>query len=80
VAAGLISRFGWQSIFVVGGILPCLIGFIALALLPESIRFLVLKGGSKERVNRYLSRISPGSGPFDELWLEPMNIGPVHLS
>src|SRR5207253_7308914 len=32
-----------------------------------SIRFLVLKGGSKERVNRYLSRISPGSGPFDEL-------------
>ena len=67
VAAGLISRFGWQSIFVVGGILPCLIGFIALALLPESIRFLVLKGGSKERVNRYLSRISPGSVPFDEL-------------
>src|SRR6267378_3890024 len=44
VAAGLISRFGWQS-----------------------IRFLVLKAGSKERVNRYLSRISPGSGPFDEL-------------
>ncbi|HYR89229.1 MAG TPA: MFS transporter [Terriglobia bacterium] len=67
VAAGLITRFGWQSIFVVGGILPCLIGLIALALLPESIRFLVLKGGSKARVTRYLSRISPGSGPFDEV-------------
>jgi len=59
VAAGLISRFGWQSVFVVGGIFPCIAAALALAFMPESIRFLVLKGGQERRVARYLSRIAP---------------------
>ena len=59
VAAALIRQYGWQSVFIVGGIVPIIIGVVALAVLPESIRFLVLKGGSRERVNRYLSKIAP---------------------
>jgi AAHS family 4-hydroxybenzoate transporter-like MFS transporter len=59
VAAGLISRFGWQSVFVVGGVFPCVAAVIAMFFLPESIRFLVLKGGQEDRVARYLSRIAP---------------------
>jgi MFS transporter, AAHS family, 4-hydroxybenzoate transporter len=59
VAAGLISRFGWQSVFVVGGVFPCVAAVIAMAFLPESIRFLVLKGGQEDRVARYLGRIAP---------------------
>jgi AAHS family 4-hydroxybenzoate transporter-like MFS transporter len=59
VAAGLISRFGWQSVFLVGGVFPCVAAVIAMAFLPESIRFLVLKGGREDRVARYLSRIAP---------------------
>jgi len=59
VAAALISRFGWQSVFVVGGIFPCLAAVLALAVMPESIRFLVLKGGRERRVAYYLSRIAP---------------------
>jgi AAHS family 4-hydroxybenzoate transporter-like MFS transporter len=59
VAAGMIERFGWQSVFLVGGALPCVIAVLLLALLPESIRFLVLKGGQEDRVARYLSKIAP---------------------
>jgi AAHS family 4-hydroxybenzoate transporter-like MFS transporter len=35
IAAGLITRFGWQAVFVVGGSLPLLIGVLTMALLPE---------------------------------------------
>jgi MFS transporter, AAHS family, 4-hydroxybenzoate transporter len=61
VAAGLIARFGWQSIFVVGGVLPIVIGIIAIGILPESIRFLVLKGGQDEKVKHYLRRVAPAA-------------------
>jgi len=59
VAATIIPRFGWQSVFVVGGVVPILIGVAALFLLPDSIRFLIVKGKQDARVRRYLSRIAP---------------------
>ena len=61
VAAGLISRFGWQSVFIVGGIFPCIAAVLAMVFMPESIRFLVLKGGQEHRVARYLKRIAPSA-------------------
>lgn len=67
IAAGLISRFGWQAVFVVGGSIPLLIAALTVAFLPESIRFLLLKGGQEKRVKQYLSRISPGTPPSDEM-------------
>jgi AAHS family 4-hydroxybenzoate transporter-like MFS transporter len=57
IAASLIPRYGWPSVFVVGGITPLVIGLAAIAWLPESIRFLLVKGGSEARVRKYLSRI-----------------------
>jgi AAHS family 4-hydroxybenzoate transporter-like MFS transporter len=61
VAASLIPRFGWPSVFVVGGIFPIAIGVVSVFLLPESIRFLVVKGGADSRARDYLSRIAPGA-------------------
>jgi AAHS family 4-hydroxybenzoate transporter-like MFS transporter len=63
VAAGLMARFGWQSVFVTGGVIPCAIAVLLIALLPESIRFLVMKGGEDRRVAKSLSRIAPGVSP-----------------
>ena len=60
IAAALIPRFGWQSVFVVGGVAPILIGIVALAWLPESIRFLIVKGGRDARVREYLAQMAPG--------------------
>jgi AAHS family 4-hydroxybenzoate transporter-like MFS transporter len=60
VAAAIIPRYGWQSVFIVGGTAPIAIGLLALALLPDSIRFLVVKGGQEARAKRYLAKIAPG--------------------
>ncbi len=57
-AADLITRFGWQSVFVVGGLLPC-VSAVLLLWLPESIRFLVLKGGEDVRVASLLRKFAP---------------------
>jgi AAHS family 4-hydroxybenzoate transporter-like MFS transporter len=61
VAASLIPRFGWESVFIVGGGLPILIAAAGFFLLPESIRFLLVKGGEDERARRYLVRMAPGT-------------------
>jgi AAHS family 4-hydroxybenzoate transporter-like MFS transporter len=58
VAASLIERFGWQSVFVTGGIAPCAIALLLIALLPESIRFLLMKGGEDQRIAQSLARIA----------------------
>src|SRR5262249_54471867 len=42
-----------------------LLALVLIFVLPESIRFLVMKGGRRKRVSEYLSRISPGT-PIDE--------------
>jgi AAHS family 4-hydroxybenzoate transporter-like MFS transporter len=67
VAASLIPRFGWPSVFIVGGVVPIAIALVSVFLLPESIRFLVVRGGADSRARDYLSRIAPGeavAGPL----------------
>jgi len=59
IAASLIPRFGWPSVFVVGGIVPIFIAGAALIWLPESIRFLLVRGRDQAHVSRYLRRIAP---------------------
>jgi len=58
-AAGLISSFGWKSVFALGGVVPCLIFPLLAALLPESIRYLVVQGGRGAKVAGTLERIDP---------------------
>jgi MFS transporter, AAHS family, 4-hydroxybenzoate transporter len=67
VAASIIPRFGWPAVFVVGGIIPIAIALVAVFLLPESIRFLVVRGGDDSRARAALSRIAAGeivAGPL----------------
>ena len=60
-AASLISHFGWKSVFVLGGIVPCLAFPFLAALLPESIRYLVVQGERGDRVGAILRRIDPAA-------------------
>jgi AAHS family 4-hydroxybenzoate transporter-like MFS transporter len=59
-AAGLIRTWGWQSVFVVGGVLPIAATLLLAKALPESVRFLVMRGGREDAVRRTLARIDPG--------------------
>jgi AAHS family 4-hydroxybenzoate transporter-like MFS transporter len=66
LAKPLIERFGWESMFVVGGLLPLVIGVAAFYLLPESVRFLIARGGHDARAADMLQRLSgrPGYDPL----------------
>jgi AAHS family 4-hydroxybenzoate transporter-like MFS transporter len=62
--AGLISsvmlpKWGWQSIFYVGGILPLLVALILIAKLPESVRFLNERAADPRKIAAIMARISP---------------------
>jgi AAHS family 4-hydroxybenzoate transporter-like MFS transporter len=60
-AATLISDFGWQGVLIVGGVLPLVLAAVLLLLLPESVRYLVLRGGNDARIVRILEKIDPSA-------------------
>ncbi|HEX7007317.1 MAG TPA: MFS transporter [Alphaproteobacteria bacterium] len=57
IAAQIIPDHGWQSVFVLGGVLPLLLAAVLLPALPESIRFLVARGRQPERAAAIMRRI-----------------------
>src|SRR4030095_7253771 len=59
VAASIIPRFGWPSVFIVGGIISIAIALASVVLLPESIRFLLVRGGAESRARASLALIAP---------------------
>src|SRR3954471_3882794 len=58
-AAVLIADFGWQGVLVLGGTLPLVLAAVLLVVLPESVRYLVLKGGKDAQVAAVLRRFDP---------------------
>lgn len=61
IAAGLISSYGWRSIFVVGGIVPLILAPLLAMPMPESIRYLTLAGNRDAEIAGLLKRVAPGS-------------------
>ncbi|RNN95657.1 MFS transporter [Raoultella planticola] len=59
-ASWLIPRFGWHSLMALGGILPLLFAPLLIWLLPESVRFLVVKCAPAARIRAILQRHYPG--------------------
>ncbi|MEI9890270.1 MAG: MFS transporter [Caulobacteraceae bacterium] len=65
-ASLLIERFGWPSVFVVGGIAPIVLAPLLYAWLPESLpRVLIGKAGAlaMASVGKIAPRWSPGAAP-----------------
>jgi AAHS family 4-hydroxybenzoate transporter-like MFS transporter len=58
-AALLIPRFGWASIFFVGGVSAIVLVPACAFALPESIRFQLLRIGNGERARTILKRLLP---------------------
>ncbi len=59
IAAALIPAFGWRAVFLVGGAAPLACVPLLLRYLPESVRFLVLSGGSQAAVAALLTSTFP---------------------
>ena len=58
VAAWLIPRFGWQSVFYFGGVVPLVVAAAMIPWLPESLQLLVLRG-RRDRALTLLRQIDP---------------------
>jgi MFS transporter, AAHS family, 4-hydroxybenzoate transporter len=59
VAALLVPAYGWPVLLLVGGLLPLAIAALGFFLLPESLKFLVERGGRDEEVFRLAREIRP---------------------
>lgn len=59
ISAWLIPLYGWQSVLILGGIMPLVMAVVLLFLLPESVRYLVAKNKSQQQVATILNRIAP---------------------
>jgi MFS transporter, AAHS family, 4-hydroxybenzoate transporter len=65
ISVWLVGTYGWQVLFVVGGVLPIVICAVVQLWLPESLKFLVLKAKDREAIAALVRRLAPG-----------LNIGP----
>lgn len=58
-SAQLLPHIGWHGILMIGGILPLLTVPFLMYLLPESLRFMVLKNHAQAKIDRVMQRIAP---------------------
>ena len=54
-----LPQYGWQGLFFLGGAFPILVALASFFLLPESIKFLVLRN-AHERVAKLARKLQPG--------------------
>jgi MFS transporter, AAHS family, 4-hydroxybenzoate transporter len=50
IAPHLIPVYGWQALFFIGGVTPLIMAAVSALFLPESIKFLTLRGRSVTRI------------------------------
>ncbi|WP_236794882.1 MFS transporter [Amycolatopsis sp. GM8] len=55
----LIPRYGWESVFVAGGVASLLAVIPVVLVLPESVKFLAQKDIKQDRIAKILRRIDP---------------------
>lgn len=59
ISAWLIPHYGWQSVLILGGVMPLALAVVLIFLLPESARYLVVKNKSQQQIGAILRRIAP---------------------
>jgi AAHS family 4-hydroxybenzoate transporter-like MFS transporter len=59
VGVTLMPTYGWPVIFILGGIVPLVVGLCLIFAIPDSIKFMVLRGGRDEAVARLARKLDP---------------------
>src|SRR5438067_10349401 len=60
VSAALVPQYGWQILFLIGGIVPVAIGVCAFFWMPESIKYMSIHEAQRGKLTRLLERLAPG--------------------
>jgi AAHS family 4-hydroxybenzoate transporter-like MFS transporter len=71
-SAWMIPNLGWQSVMLLGGILPLLALPILYFRLPESVTFLVAKRAAPARIRSIMQRLAPEHVTVDTTFLIPV--------
>ncbi|AGB76253.1 benzoate transport [Enterobacteriaceae bacterium strain FGI 57] len=59
ISAWLIPHYGWQSVLILGGVMPLALAVLLIFLLPESARYMVVKNQPQHKIAAILKRIAP---------------------
>lgn len=92
-SAQILAQFGWRGVFLIGGLLPLALLPFLWVLLPESLRFLVLRNRPLQTIEsvvrqlnpgapaipRFVADAAPGSTPIAELFRAPYAVGTALL-
>jgi len=69
LAAWIIPQWGWRGVLLLGGALPLVLVVLLVALLPESVRFMVARSQPIERIRRVLGHISASAADAKSFFL-----------
>ncbi|RKP49651.1 MFS transporter [Pararobbsia silviterrae] len=77
LASYLIPIYGWQSILVVGGVVPIVFAVALFFVLPESAKFLAVKDWGRARLDQIVSQLDPSvnTGSIDFVTAESEHRG-----
>ena len=59
VARWMVPRFGWRSVFVVGGAIPLVVAIAMFFSLPESLQFLAVRKAHRDQLTHWLKQLAP---------------------
>jgi AAHS family 4-hydroxybenzoate transporter-like MFS transporter len=65
ISVKLSPIFGWQSVFVFGGVASLIAAFLLYRALPESLRFLATRANDTERMARIVKQLAPDRTDLD---------------
>lgn len=63
LAPPVLDAFGWRGTFVIGGAAPLLVGLLVMLLVPESLKFLIVRRPTDPRIGKIVRRIAPEIDP-----------------
>lgn len=63
IAPPVLDAFGWRGAFLIGGAAPLLIAALVAIVVPESLKFLIVRRPADPRIGQILQRIAPDVDP-----------------
>ncbi|NIE73084.1 aromatic acid/H+ symport family MFS transporter [Pantoea sp. Ap-967] len=57
----LIEDYGWQAVFVAGGLMPLVLALVLAMLLPESLRYMIQAKQPQARIVAAINALAPGA-------------------
>jgi MFS transporter, AAHS family, 4-hydroxybenzoate transporter len=83
VSLALMPRFGWESVFYFGGIVPLAIAAAMYFWLPESLQFMAVRGRKPEELRRVVGQIDPRAATPDVTYVateaQKSGVPAIHL-